>query len=295
MSDSTQKKSKLNDWLTDIEFIQNSSFSDKYYFEALGKYLTHYLKIIPVPVVTIWMDNEKRIKFSIGDNVKEFKIDSDISYLDYIVLVDRWLSDFFPQYNITLEINRKLTEDEIIELREEAIKNNKKFDLNDALNQTKPHQFIEKGIITRIYMTNDEFTFVENDKTFIKMSTIPLSIFLKKLRNIENDEDKKNFILQNSVELRTFTEDNNPTIISYSGKKMINFFLINYIDLKDKPLKSIKENKGTYRWGRFLIKFDNYTLEKECLEIYNKKRIADSLNKEEAIKELMDNGLMDKK
>lgn len=263
------KALKPNQWLEEKEFLNKIDFYDKDYFKILAKHIANFLKNIPIAVLCTWDPAHGSIYFNIGlEHRKYIKVDPDISYKDFLTLAERWLEGFYPQYSIEEEIIRGLTDEEIFNMKEEL---GEKFDLNDALLIQKKDILKRKGIIRRIYLKNDEFILFEGKESFVRLSTIPLSSFLKKLRMIQgHNEDIYKYIYDNSIQIKKVEKNNKPIRINYQGLKMLNFFIINYCDLCNEKL--IEKRKGIYSWGKFEIYFKDDQVEQNCLEFYYKKK-----------------------
>lgn len=268
-----------NSWLEDSEYIQNSTFEDKYYFETLCKHISNYVKNVPMPVVTSYDSVNKRIYFTVGNISKSWEIDIDVSYRDYITIVNRWLYQFFPQYVIEIEKEVSLTEEEIAHLRDDAIKNNEKFNINDALEMKKSVLVTESGAIEKITLTSDEFIFNKGDIKYVMMSgtkydILPLSKFLKTVRTLETDLEKRNYIINYSTTVKRMGNLLHKISIAYQGKQMINFFIINYFDLHLDELIRIEPLQ--YKWGNFVIKFESETLRLDCVKCYEEMKFKES-------------------
>ena len=149
--------------------------------------------------------------------------------------------------------------------------------INDALLMTKTATKTEKGIIEKVFITEDQFLFNKNGYREIRMSgsidsPMPLSIFMKRIREFKNEslEEKyqhtNNFIKNNSHTLKVIGDKLSEIVISYSGKQMYNFFVINYPILKNKEF--IKIDDFNYLWSNFKIKFESQTLKSDCLNYY---------------------------
>lgn len=267
---------KNNAWLEDKEFIQKSTFDDKYYFEILGKHVSNYIKNVPIPVLTTYDSVNKRIYFSVGSLSKSWEIDVDVSYRDYITIVNRWLCQFFPKYEINKKVERLLTEYEIAKMRDEAIKNGETFNINDAMKQTKEVEVIEKGIIEKITLTSDEFILNLNEDKFVMVSgtryePLPLSKFLKTIRTLKTDEEKAEFIEKNSTMVKKMGEPLKKIPIAYQGKQMLNFFIINWQDLCKEEMVRIEPME--YEWGNFIVKFESETIRADCIKYYEEMRL----------------------
>ena len=267
-------KMKPNEWLESERFLSKINFHNKYYIENLGKVFAAYLKTIPVPVLTTWDPVNKRIYVHIGNEKRFFEVDENINYDDFTYLVNKWVSNFFPKFEVEEEVETELSDEEIFEKVKEGMK------LDDALLLRKKAIKKDCGIITKIIITNDEFIFNYNGKEYIRISgsldnLIPLSVFLKKIREIKDDKEKRKFILENSRELKELNEQKKQILIDYPPKMMKNFFIIRYDDLKKEPLVKVMEN--VYEWNRFKIVFESKDLERDCLHYLQQKRFEEGI------------------
>lgn len=266
-----------NEWLEDEEFIARVDFHDLEYFKSLAKNVANYLKTIPIPVLSTWDPVHKNIYFLIGNEKKFFRVETDISYRDYITLVHRWTRTFFPTYEVETEGEDSLTEEEIIE----EMKNDSKADLNELLLRKKYSKRIEKGTITKIRITNDEFHLMVNNNEYVRLSgtmnnPMSLSIFLKHFRELKTDKEKRDFIFKNSEESRIVPNHRKEMIIEYENTMMLNFFVIQYTDLKN--IDIIQDNEGFYTWGRYKIKFSSALTKEECFKYLRSRFSQDGLN-----------------
>lgn len=271
-------KFTINEWLNnEHEFITKCNFTDKYYLKELGKRLSYFLKGIPIPVVSTYDPTHYKIYFTVGNDKKGFSIDIDISYFDFITIVKRWLINFFPQYEVEKETIVDYTENEILEMRNEAIKLNLKFDTNELLNTPKKVIKIEKGIIEKIMLKSDEFIFNINGNKFVRISgtqnnLLPLSIFLKEVRYIpfqvikdkldseeieyDTNTDNINFVLKMNVADNEYKE-----IMLIINHLVQNYILLNskeVIPINEKDKKILINLTGTKMLNFFKINYSDW-------------------------------------
>lgn len=266
-----KEKHKINWWLEDSDFLAKAEFHDHYYLESVCKHVANMIKNIPIPVLTSYDPKNKSIYFSVGKIKKDFKLDVNIAYYDYITIVKRYLYQFFPTYNIEYEKEVDLSEDEIWEKV-----NKEKMNLNDAIMCKKKTKVKEKGVIEKEVRLKDEFIINVNGKRQVRITgslqfPMSLSTFMSKLKLIKNDKKRYDFIFENS----TFIKDigaipKQDILITYSGNQLLNFFKINFEDLKGSPL--IQIDTFTYKWGVFRIKFESQSLKTDCLNYYEKEK-----------------------
>lgn len=270
---------KANEWLTNDDFLKDVIFHDNYYFRSLCLKLHNFIMNVPIPVITSWSYKNANIYFIVGKNKKAFTVSTEIAYSDYIYQVENWLKQFYPQYEIKKNIKVNLSQDEILEKVE---KENISFE--KALKIKKEHSYYERGIIERIFFKGnpeDTFRLNINNELSIRMSgninkVYILSDFLKDFHKLKDEEDKRNFILDNSVEIRKIEKNNNIIPIKRVGMQMINFIKIRIEDLKEFEFTNIERNK--WRWYNFLLYFETDILENDALEILENNGVIISRN-----------------
>lgn len=272
---------KPNKWLEDSTFLENIEFEDKYYLETLFFKISSFIKNAPIPIVSTFDPLHKSIYIIVGEYSTYFPVDINIAYFDMITLIRRWVTQFYPHYEITVSESIPYTDQEIVDY----LVGEKGMNLNDALLETKEVSHKEIGVLEKVYIKKDEFVLNVNGEKEIRTpykpgEIYPLSKFMKDLRELTTKEIPDSdliasFINDNSKKIFSKGEDVE-IIVSYSGKQMINFFDINYVDLKDYELKEISEFK--LKWKNFIIHFNSKILKNDCLALYNKKCIEDENN-----------------
>lgn len=268
-------KLKPNEWMVSEKFLSVINYHNKYYIENLGRIFSKYIETIPIPVITTYDPKHKRIYVLVGKEKRSFEVDENVSYFDFTYLVDQWLYKFFPKYMIEEETEIGLDDDEIFMKVQEGVK------LDDALLLRKKAKIIDSGVITKIYITDDEFTFRKNDKEFIRITgdlnnLMPLSIFLKKVRELKEGIDIRSFILSNSRELKQLSGEVKQILIDYSDRMMKNFFIIHYEQLKNEPILKITEL--IYEWSKYKLVFESKEVEKDCLHYLRQKRLEEGID-----------------
>lgn len=260
---------KVNSWLENSQFISNMGFKDTYYLETLCFKVSAFLKNVPVPICATWDKTHQSIYFSIGNNKYFIPVKTGVAYYDYITLIDQWARQFYPQYVVDVETQIPYTDEEILELVKQGT------NLNDAILMKKPYSYVEQGRIEKIFLKRDEFILNINGQKEIRISSksinniIPLSKFMESIRQLKNDDEVKQFIDDNSKKLFPLVDKDKEIVINYSGAQMINFFHINFPDMKQYALEQIDEFQ--YKWGMFHIIFESKMLRDDCLDIYGKK------------------------
>lgn len=271
-----EKKKDYNFWLTDSDFLQKSGYSDLYYLENLCFKINSFLKNTPIhAVASLDVKRTNQIYFMVGPNKKSFKIDPELSPYDFITKVKRWLYQFYPQYEIEYEEEIEYSDEEILKMVQEQGMN-----LNDALLKRKRVVKKEKGVIEKCLFKDDLFVLNVNGERSLWITGsvsnhLVVSKFKENFMKIEDDEEKYNYLMSNCRKYRDLN-DIKTININYSGKQLLNFFKVNFVDLKDEPLVMIEDFK--YQWGKFIITFESVSLKKDCLEYYKTRKQQDASN-----------------
>lgn len=269
-----------NRQLTDTEYLESLKYKDPYYLEQLCRTVWEYIKNTPVPVQTsiFRKDEDIIMKFSIGKNNSFYKIEDSISYFDFVYRFKKEAEKFFPKYVYEEEIEVELSEKEMLEkVDKEGIS------LNDVLFLTKKEIQKNVGSIIKVHFLKDEFLLEHNGTKQMRMSgtdinnVVPVKIFLSNIREMIKEEksgrDIKEYIFNNSVLLEELPVIENEVQISYPKKQMKSFFKVHYDELKNLPLEKITSQ--VYKWGKFIITFEDDVIEKDCLSYYQKRRNQD--------------------
>ena len=217
--------------LEDKSFIQEFEFENKYYLETLFKKLKSFLTHISVPYAVDFDKKNNILIFKVGDNKKNFELNPNIYYTDFITLIKKWIVQFYPQYYIDGEY----------------------------------------GIILKIFFKTNEFLFFNNGVKEIRYAgkrnfLLSLSDFLKKIRQLEDKTELKTFIIENSTLIETIESTQKEVYISYGNEMMKNFFAINFDDMKNHSIKQIENSD--YKIGKYNIRFCDKLSETECIEYF---------------------------
>lgn len=261
----------VNSWLEDPKFIENMFFEDKYYLQEYCRYMSQFLRRLPIPVSSTWNYKTKSMDLYVGSQKKSFRISSDIPIYEAGILIDTWAQQFYPQYTVSIEKERPLTEEEItIGVRDGL------FSLDDAFNQVKKVKHEEFGIITRIHLVQDEFKLTINGESTIRFSKILLSEFLRTLKSLRDEpRAMRDFIMENSSVIKTLSPNSNPVEISHKGNRMKNFFIVHKDYLREHGVSPFDiqghEDSLIYKSGKFLIRFESPFHRDSCLELLNQE------------------------
>lgn len=267
-------------WFSNRDVIRNSSFHDKTYLNEIYEEVRDYVYKSPTPIVTEWEELTHSIIFKIGSHTQKFKVSPFVASKDYITQIEFWASKYYPRY--VVELYKEIPLD--IEEKISAITNDG-LSLDESLDMYKKEKYLEKGMISRVFLPEDKFTIIVNGKKFVRLSgtifnPMPLSTFLKELRSLyyakKNDdnlsEEIKKYIEKNST-LENKDVKEKEIEITYIGKKLKNFFIINRKELSESIVNYISPT--IIKIGRFLISFDSENTKKEMLlklETYKLKR-----------------------
>ena len=250
-----------NIWLTDESLINSLGYHDSYYLRTVCDFLFLYLKRLPIPILTKYVN--KSIEVRIGANAKSFPISTKLTSKEWITLVDKWLSSYFPQYKIEVNVKRPLTEQEAIHRL-----NSGKYSTDEVFSMQIEDTIEESGMITRMYKKKEEFRFVLNGKTSIRHAggsykeSLLVSQFVKTANSLEGQE-LRDYIFAHSRHVVDL-DDDKEVFINHKGIQLINFFIVN----KDYILahEETPINYLTSRFGKFLIEFESSTHRMDCMK-----------------------------
>lgn len=211
------------------DFINEFKFENKYYLETLFKKIKNFLIHIPVPYVVDFDKENNILFFRIGDNKKSFQLNQNIYYADFITMMKKYVTQFYPQYYVGDEY----------------------------------------GIVLKIFFKSNEFLFFNNGTKELRYAgkrnfLLSLTDFLKEIRQLTDANDIKNFVFDNSTLIEKIDSDQYDIRIAYSEEMMKNFFVINFDELKNCQVGRIGDKK--YKIGKYDIYFINDISEKECLD-----------------------------
>jgi hypothetical protein len=161
---------------------------------------------------------------------------------------------------------------------------NEEVNLNDAILMKKNIKYKECGIIERAYFKGnpeDTFKMNVNGELSLRMSgtldkNYPLSMFFKDFRKIEGEEEKKNFIFDNSIEIKKLKKSSSLDHqkikeINYLGMQMKNFVKIRLNSLRRCFFKKIDTRK--WKWGNFILIMETDILEMDILDFLYKNKV----------------------
>lgn len=250
-----------NIWLTEESYLNSLGYHDSYYLRSVCDFLFLYLKRLPIPILTKYVN--KSIEVRIGSNAKSFPISTKLTPKEWITLVDRWLSSYFPKYSVVGKTLRPLTEDEAIHYL-----NSGKYSTEEVFSMQIEDTFEESGMITRMYKKKEEFRFVMNGKTSIRHAggsykeSLLVSQFMKNANSLSGQE-LRDYIMNHSRHVVDL-DDDKEVFINHKGIQLINFFIVNkdYILVNtETPINSL-----TSRFGKFLIEFESLTHKSDCIK-----------------------------
>lgn len=269
-------KQKGNWWLSDRHYIDNTSYKDKLYLHELGNEIREYIYKAPIPIVCEWKDDKHAILFEIGkDNNNLIKVSADISSKDFVTLIESWSKNFYPQYTVEVAVKTPLSKEEKVEGIKRGL-----FNLDESFNQYLEEKIKEIGVITRVFILEDKFTISVNGKKQVRLTgnystPLPISIFLKNLRNIKDSIEKKAYIFNYSTPQNVNVKDKE-IVINYIGKKLLNFFKINKQELSNYPF--LCQEDGYVKLGRFVINTRNSeSIIQQAQEIIYSKEINNGI------------------
>ena len=262
---------KANEWLSNNEYIENEiEFEDRDYLYTLLHYIDNWRKNIPITVLLTWDKKHNSIYCSVGTNKHFFTLDNSIHPSDFVYVMDEWCLEFYPKYVKDIIQEVELTTSEISEIREEKLRNNESFNFNEYFGKTKIIKYIEIGMIKSVYIIDDEFEIEINNELHryisgTRLKPLGLSAFMKELKSLVTDEEKYEYIHNNSTFL-FIDKQEKVEVIDYAGDRLTNFFKLHYKKLKDAAFV-LDINK--FIWGKYIIKIPNGLDHHDIEKIYD--------------------------
>lgn len=278
-----------NNHLTDSQYLKALNYKDEHYLLSLCQSLWEFIKNAPVPIYTdIYRLKSKdivNIKLSIGDKFSIYKVDSDISYFDFIYRYKLVAEQFYPQYSFEEEVEVELETEEMMKVASET-----DISLNDVVFLTKKISKKQEGVIHKVMLSKDEFLFEHNGERSIRTSLcaenikdiLPVRTFLQNVRTMfykkVNGIIIRDYIFNNTKEVQKLVkkEDENKVVIEYAPAMMKNFFKIHFNSLKENSLERVTDLH--HNWGKFVIVFYDTISEQECINYYRKRRESENIN-----------------
>jgi len=271
-----------NNLLTDKLYLQSLGFKDTYYLESLCQSLWEFIKNTPVFVFSnVYKDKQDgviKIKLSVGENNVIYNIENDIHVFDFIYRFQKnFLTAYYPQFKFEEEIDSELDVDDML-----RIVANNDVSLNDAVFLKKKIKVEQSGIILKVFLVRDEFLLEHNGVKSIRTTAfsdniktvLPVNTFIKNARNIyyntKDGKDVRDYIMDNSKELRILSKTESDIVVDYPGNMMKSFFRIHFPDLQNYSLDKITHLY--YQWGKYCIMFPDEIVENDCIAYYRKRK-----------------------
>lgn len=241
-----------SEWLIDKEYLESRNFHNKEYLVEVGSRLYNYCKFAPIQVMASYDTKNIGIFVLVGSNKQGFILDDKIHPVDYINMIKYWLEDFYISFVVL-----------------------KKKPFNDGTLKQVPVDY--KVVKTAIQ--DDEFVVRVGGPASkireVRISSFPLSAFMKELRFIDN-RCKNKSALEKSKELYGFIKTNSKIVKVIKNKKNLqyaeyvnkyqidNFFIINWDRFK---LFDIELEENIINFGYKKI----YIEDKELQEYFLRK------------------------
>lgn len=258
-------------WLEDIEWASRKKSKHKEYLERLRSKLQRFLYSKPIRLKVVdRIDFTNSLDFYIGDNVKIYKIDPHLSEHDFCHRLEReFLKPHYPMYKVKEVVTRSPSD---YEIREMVFKEGMTF--IDAKNQVIKSEREEVGVIDYVEMKNDRFGITVNGHASVRTpgKLYPprhmwLRDFLYNLKELKDDQEIKNYIFENSDEVRDAIRPKTINIEYEDPLMLINFFREQSYDLYNELVYENEDGEDWVTWGRFRIYIPDEHVKEECKEV----------------------------
>lgn len=241
---------KYISWLVAEDFLGSVAVENREHFQDICRHIYNFISHCPTPILVFLDKKNVLFHFRIGDNSFNIPYFANMSKYDFIRLVTYWAESFYPRYSVLVPIKRKLRASEISEILLSSENANEEALLDETISEN----YLENFMIEKCILRDDQMICHRNDERQLRISTIPLSILLKKFRQIPEQAERKKFIDGNTRILNTL--DGIKSIdIKYEGKELQNFFkawipLLHSTQVVHRELYKCK-------WDKFNVFFSN--------------------------------------
>lgn len=275
-----------NNLLTDKLYLQSLGYKDIHYLESLCQSIWEFIKNTPIFIFSnVYKDQQGvvKIKLSVGDKSKVYRIDNSIHIYDFIYILQKFLKPLYPQFEFEEEVDYDLDVEEMLQTVA-----NTGISLKEAVFLKKKILLNQKGIILKIFLSKDEFLLDYNGIKSIRTTVFSnnfagvllVSQFIKNVRNLyynkASGKEIRDYIINNSKEIRILSKNENDIIVDYPLNMMKNFFRLHFLDLLDSQLEKITHLY--YKWGRYCIMFSDEKIENECISYYRNRKKKEIFN-----------------
>ena len=201
---------------------------------------------------------------------------------DFCILAFNVVRHLFPHYEVEYEndVHVKRDPSEIIDIMQK----DPSATLEGIMYKTEKQKTVEKAIIEKIYVLDDQFRIIINGIPQIRHCKRPITRFLRSYRHMVKflakrkcskiEIFKKQYIDKYSSilhEVHFFTEAKELFMPAYQMK---NFFRINYPSLRNHEL-IFNPATNKYQWERYILDFPTLRIQQECVELLKKLKEED--------------------
>jgi hypothetical protein len=194
-----RKAPPVNAWLHDPIFFDDLPNGKKPYYRRLFRQLKKFISGCPRPVVLTFRPRYNALTVRIHESSFYIHFTEQTRFRDLLEDMTQKLKHLYPFYELeTGEIEIPLSADEIVEETRKGVP------VETLLSAKKKVPCKERGTILCIWM-NDRFH-LEIQKTGserivqLRLATKPvLSFFLEELKEIKEHDERKKFIMENSL------------------------------------------------------------------------------------------------
>lgn len=200
----SEGRQEKNAWLSDEAYLNSRRGLDRNYLLSIAHEVKRCVSGFPVPLVTTYDNSNKTIRCNVGAHTYDIYLQDDPSPKEIHQKLTAAFQVTFPHYcaNTGEMVDVMLSAEEIAELVRTG-----KIHADEIFNQRRSAPCVETGRIMFVWM-NDKFLLArgrtgDDDKQEIRIAHRPVIMFLKDVRKIKSDVERRDFILSNS----TFIKD----------------------------------------------------------------------------------------
>ena len=280
MTETMKPKRPLNWWMTDDGFLSRAYYRDLRYLKESARTIYNELAELPVPILVTWHSDTKRFKFSIGANrTLKLPITPYIPPQEVVAMVKHWAAPMYPRYDeIDIRESRGLTEKEMAD----GIASGEFTSYEEAREATIVSNYTESGIITNVQIRNQSTFKLERriGSEVLKsqrMSKVPLTIFLKELRDKGgmSSADTHDYIMDNSWHVQDLPRSTTVKVRYADPRVVKNFCFIHIDHLRTYVWEIDGDDKRVVRVGKYEISFPNIDSRDECRFVVETYRNGD--------------------
>jgi len=196
-----------NSWLSDEAYLNSRRGLDRDYLQSVAHEVKRCVSGFPVPLVTTYDNSNRVIRCNVGPYTYDINLQDNPAPEDIHQKLTSAFEDRFPHYRVDTgeTVAVLLDAAELAEMVRSG-----EIHAEDIFNQKREVPRIETGRIMFIWM-NDKFLLArsftgDDDRQEIRIAHQPVIMFLKAVRKIQDERERRDFILLNSTFIKAAEE-----------------------------------------------------------------------------------------